>query len=63
VQFKNRYGIALPSVPRSPPSNRTALPDEHRRRRLAIDSRTCKNGTGDRMELVYAVAAIDSIVG
>jgi hypothetical protein len=63
VQFKNHYGIALPSVPRSPPSNRTALPDEHRRRRLAIDSRTCKNGTGDRMELVYAVAAIDSIVG
>jgi hypothetical protein len=62
LQFANQYGIALPSVPRPPPSNRTALPDEHRRRRLAIDSGTCKNGTGDRMELVYAVAAIDSIV-
>ncbi len=63
LQFKNQYGIALPTVPRPPPSNRTALPDEHRRRHLAINSHTCKNGTGDRMELVYAVAAIDSIVG
>jgi hypothetical protein len=62
VQFANQYGIALPSVPRSPPSTRNALPDQHRRRRLAIDSRTCRNGTGDRMELVYAVAAIGSIV-
>jgi len=63
VQFANQVGIAFPSVPRSPPSNRNALPDEHRRRRLAIDSRTCRNGTGDRTELVYAVAAISSLVG
>jgi hypothetical protein len=63
VEFADQYGIALPSVPRPPPSNRTALPDQHRRRRLTIDSHTCKNGTGDRMELDYAVAAIDSIDG
>lgn len=63
VQFANQAGIAFPSVPRSPPSNRNALPDEHRRRRLAIDSRTCRNGTGDRTELVYAVTAISSLVG
>jgi len=60
VQFTNQHGIAIPSAPRSPPSHRAALPEQHRRRRLPIDSRTCRNGTGDRMELAYAVAAISS---
>jgi hypothetical protein len=63
VQFANQYGIAFPTVPRPPPSNRNALADEHRRRLLAIDGRTSKNGTGDRMELGCAVTGILSIVG
>ena len=62
VQFANQYRIAFPNVPRSPPSNRTALRAQHRDHKIAIDSRTCRNGTGDRMDLVCAVAGIDSIV-
>jgi len=59
ARFVNQYGIAVPSVPRPPPpSSRVALHDQHRRRRLLIDSKTCRNGTGDRMELGLAVDAI-----
>jgi hypothetical protein len=58
ARFTNQYGIAIPSVPRSPPSNRDALRDRHRRLRLLVDGNTCKNGTGDLMDLALAVQAI-----
>ena len=57
--FTNQYGIAIPNVPRSPPSHRDALPGRHRR--LQINGNTCRNGDGDRMELGLAVEAIASI--
>jgi len=57
--FTNQYGIAIPNVPRSPPSHRDALPGRHRR--LEINGNTCRNGDGDRMELGLAVDAISSI--
>lgn len=62
-KFANQYGIAFPTVPRPPPSNRNALADEHRGRLLGIDGHTSKNGTGDRMDLGCAVLGILSIVG
>src|SRR5438477_4796596 len=58
-RFTNQYGIAIPNVPRSPPSHRDALPGRHRR--LQINGNTCRNGDGDRMELALAVEAISSI--
>ena len=61
--FTNQYGIAIPNVPRSPPSDRDALRDQHRRLRLLIDSNTCKNGSGDRMQLWLGVLAISNATG
>jgi hypothetical protein len=55
--FVNQYGIAVPSVPRSPPpSDRDGLREQQRE--LAIDATTCRNGTGDRMHLALAADAI-----
>jgi hypothetical protein len=63
-RFQNQHGIAIPDVPpRAPPSSAEALRDQHRRRRLTIDAATCRNGTGDRMDLSLAVDAISSIAG
>jgi hypothetical protein len=60
----NEYGVAIPTVPRPPPpSGPHALPDRHRRLDLQIDKNTCRNGTGDRMDLSLAVDAIISIAG
>jgi hypothetical protein len=60
LQFVNHYGIAVPCAPPRPPpsSSGDAICDQHRRRRLLIDGDTCRNGTGDRMELVSAVDAL-----
>jgi len=58
ARFTNRHGVAMPNVPRSSPSNRSALRDRHRSLRLLVDAGTCRNGTGDRMELSLAVDAI-----
>ena len=58
ARFTNQYGLAIPSVPRPPPSHRDALRDRHRHLRLLVDGNTCKNGTGDRMDLSLAVQAI-----
>jgi hypothetical protein len=63
ARFVNEYGVALANVPRPPPpSGPQALPDRHRRLGLRIDQHTCRNGTGDRMNLPLAVDAIASIV-
>ena len=58
ARFTNQYGLAIPSVPRPPPAHRDALRDRHRHLRLLVDGNTCKNGTGDRMDLSLAVQAI-----
>ena len=58
ARFTNQFGLAIPSVPRPPPSHRDALRDRHRHLRLLVDGNTCKNGTGDRMDLSLAVQAI-----
>jgi hypothetical protein len=64
ARFVNEYGVAIPNVPRPPPpSGPHALPDRHRRLGLRIDKNTCRNGTGDRMDLPLAVDAIISIAG
>jgi hypothetical protein len=64
ARFVNEYGVAIPNVPRPPPpSGPHALPDRHRRLDLQIDKNTCRNGTGDRMDLPLAVDAIISIAG
>jgi hypothetical protein len=64
IEFTNQYGVPIPNIPRSPPpSGADALPDRHRRLGLTIDEETCKNGTGDRMDLGYAVDAMISICG
>jgi hypothetical protein len=61
-QFTNEYGVAMPNVPRlPPPSSAAALPDRHRRAGIEIDAKTCRNGTGDRMDLGLAVDAFLSI--
>src|SRR5438477_6006440 len=62
-RFTNQHGIAIPSVPRPPPSDRDALRDRHRHLRLLVDGKTCKNGTGDRMELPLAVDALLTVAG
>ena len=55
VAWRNQHGLVLPNVPRPPPSDAGALRDLH-------DCGTCKNGTGDRMDVALAAAAIDAAV-
>jgi hypothetical protein len=59
-RFVNQYGVAIPSVPRPPPSSG---PERLRElnRHLGIDDRTCQTGTGDRMDLGLAVDGIITI--
>jgi hypothetical protein len=56
-------GRARERAPPPPPSGPQALPDRHRRLGLRIDQHTCRNGTGDRMNLPLAVDAIITIAG
>jgi hypothetical protein len=63
VRFRNRHGVVIAPVPRPPPSNREALRDQNRTKGLTIDNRTCRNGTGDRMDLSLTVDALSSSIG
>jgi hypothetical protein len=64
THFRNQHGIAIPDVPpRAPPSGPDGLRDQQHRLNLVIDADTCKNGTGDRMDLGLAVDAIIQIAG
>jgi hypothetical protein len=64
LRFRNQYGILIPNVPRSPPpSDGDALPHRHHEYGLAIDARTTRTGTGDRMQLPLAIDAIFAITG
>jgi hypothetical protein len=61
THFTDQYGIAVPNVPRSPPSHPDALRDQHARRGLAIDDGTCRYGTGDPLDLGLTVDALVAI--
>jgi hypothetical protein len=64
ARFRNQHGIAIPHVPpRPPPSSSERLRDQHRRQGLTIDHDTCRNGTGDPMDLGLAVDAIIQLAG
>jgi HNH endonuclease len=62
VRFRNRFGVAIPSVPRSPPGDPDELRERNRSNGLTIDSQTCRKGTGERMDLAMAVDAVLRIV-
>ena len=57
-RFRNEHGIAIENVPRPPPSARDALRVGNGRAGLEIDGGTCRNGTGERMDLTMAVEAL-----
>jgi len=58
AHFRNQYGVASTERATIAPSDAAALPDQHGRLGSAIDSRTCRTGTGDRMDLGLAVGAL-----
>ena len=63
TRFRNQYGLPVPSVPRPPPGSLDGLLERHRHAELVIDSETCRNGTGERMELDLTVHGLLSLVG
>jgi Domain of unknown function (DUF222)/HNH endonuclease len=63
IRFKNRYGVAVPTVPRPPPGSADALDGQNRRAGLEITAKTNRHGTGERLDLDAAVQAVHSIVG
>ena len=63
IRFKNRYGIAVPTIPRPPPGNADALAEQNRRAGIEITGDANRHGTGERLDLDAAVESIYSIVG
>lgn len=64
LRFRNRHGVLCPSAPpRPPPARAGALVELDRRRGLALDSRTNRNGDGDPLDLGLAVDAVHAAVG
>jgi hypothetical protein len=59
LRFRNRHGVLVPGVPRSPPGDADDLIRENERGGLEITPRTNRNGYGDRMDLDLVVAAIE----
>ena len=61
LRFRNRHGVVCgTSVPRPPPGSVRGLVELNRRSGLSVDSRTNRNGTGDRLDLELAVLAMAS---
>jgi hypothetical protein len=60
-RFYDRWGQQLTAVPSLPRGSPRGLTD--RSRGLPIDERTCASGTGDPMDLGYAVDALLSAAG
>jgi hypothetical protein len=63
VRFRNRHGIAVPSIPRPPPGNADALREQSRQAGLKITEKTNRNGTGERMDLGMTVDVLVAITG
>jgi len=61
--FRDPDGVALPSVPRSPPADPDGLVERNRRSGRTIDADTNLNGTGEPMNLGLAVDSLLQIVG
>ena len=59
--FTNAHGVRLDNVPLPPPPIDPELL-RRRHRELHIDSDTCRNGDGDRMDLALTVDAISAAV-
>jgi hypothetical protein len=59
LRFRNRHGVLCPSVPRSPPGSWEELVQLNRRAGLEIAAATNRNGSGDRLDVEVAVAAIE----
>ena len=57
-RFRNEHGIAIENVPRPPPSARDALRVGNWNAGLEIGGGTCRNGTGERMDLTPPVDAL-----
>jgi Domain of unknown function (DUF222)/HNH endonuclease len=63
IQFKNRYGIAVPTVPRSPPGNADALANVNKQAGLTITDTTNKNGTDEHPDPDQTNDALTTILG
>ena len=57
-RFRNRHGVLVPTVPRSPPGSAHELVAGNDRRGLHIGAETNRNGSGDALDLELAVAAV-----
>jgi len=62
-RFSYPYGGPIPDVPRSPPGTAGQLVEGNLSAGLTIDGRTCWSGSGDPMDLDYAVLALIDIAG
>jgi hypothetical protein len=58
LRFRNRYGVLVPSIPRSPPGTVDELVERNRNAGLGIGPETNRNGYGEGVELDVAFAAI-----
>jgi Domain of unknown function (DUF222)/HNH endonuclease len=59
LHFRNRHGVLVPTIPRSPPGGVEELIDRNDRAGLTLTDRTNRNGYGDPLDLELAVAAIE----
>ncbi|HXF97378.1 MAG TPA: DUF222 domain-containing protein [Gaiellaceae bacterium] len=59
LRFRNRHGLLVPSVPRSPPGSIDALLAQNEQAGIRAGPHTNRNGDGDRAELHLVVAAIE----
>ncbi len=58
VRFRLRNGADLASAPHPPPGSVFALRGVNGDSGISIDSDTCVSGTGERMDLGYAVSVV-----
>jgi hypothetical protein len=58
LAFRNRFGVLVPSVPRSPPGSADELITQNNRLRLDIGALTHRNGHGDALDFDLAIDAV-----
>jgi 5-methylcytosine-specific restriction endonuclease McrA len=63
IRFHNRYGIPVPTTPRSPPGNPDTLADQNKKAGLTITDTTNKNGTDEHPDPDQTNDALTSILG
>jgi hypothetical protein len=62
LRFRNRHGVLCPGSSRPPPGGADELVASNRRRGLALDAWTNRNGYGDPLDLELAVAAVERVM-